>query len=344
MLTNKLNNAGPMVISLQGAELTTAEKTLLPHHNIGGIILFSRNFENKPQITKLIDDIKSINPNIIVMVDHEGGAVWRFNNHQFNNPGAMNKLGELYDTNPIESLKLSHRYGYQIALELKECGIDLNLAPIIDLNHNNVSTVIGNRAFHANPHIVAQLTAKFIQGQQEAGMHAVGKHFPGHGAIVADSHLTTAIDNRAFATIANQDLQAFKILIEGDPELDIPANSLPAIMPAHVIYSQVDANPAGFSKKWLQDILRTQLNFQGTIISDCLSMQAVGDFANLSQNQTLINSLQDKLKLSPQQATNLFISQTAIAAGCNLVIFNKLHGDELKSLLTSVRPNSINHC
>ena len=324
-------NPGSIIISLKSTSLDSEEQQILNHKNIGGVILFTRNFESKPQIIELVTAIKQINPNVIIMIDHEGGRVWRFKNEEFTNPGPMQPLVILYDTEPHTALTKAYQYGYQIASDLLQCGIDLNLAPVIDLNHDNISSVIGERAFHSNPTIVAELATQFIKGQQDAGMQAVGKHFPGHGAILADSHLTTAIDQRKQEEIFDQDLKAFRLLIEH--------NSLPAIMPAHVIYQEIDSKPAGCSRIWLQDILRGQLNFNGAIISDCLSMQAAQEFA--LSNQKDIDSIIEKLNAinqhpTQEQAINLMITKEALQAGCDLVIFNKLYDSDLKHLLDNL--------
>lgn len=323
----------PIVISLENKSLSEQEQQILTHKHIGGLILFTRNFESKQQITSLVTNIKKINSNILIMVDHEGGKVWRFKQDQeFTNPGPMRKIGKLYDKDPAAALTQAYNSGYQIASDLLACGIDLNLAPVVDLDHNNISSVIGDRAFHADPQIVAALAAQFIQGQQTAGMQlAVGKHFPGHGAISADSHLMTAIDNRSQAEIFSQDVEAFRILIE--------KYNLPAIMPSHVIYPAIDNRPAGFSKKWLQNILREQLKFNGIIISDCLSMKAAQEF--IDQND--IEAFQQKLLAEKHQIINLLATKEALEAGCNLVIFNGIYNQDLKHLLDNLDYLSISN-
>ena len=308
-----MTKPGPIIISLEGKKLTEQEQQILSHKNIGGLILFTRNFENKAQIITLITSIKTINPNILIMIDHEGGRVWRFKNEKFSNPGAMQPLGKLFDTNPELALNTAFNYGKQIAIDLLACGIDLNLAPVLDLDHNGISSVIGDRAFHADPEIVALLAEQFIKGQQAAGMQAVGKHFPGHGAIQADTHTEIAIDNRSYQKIMDQDLKSFKLLID--------QNILPAVMPAHVVYEQIDLNPAGFSSKWLQDILRNTLGFKGAIISDCLSMKAAQKFI--------------PEPLEPKEL-NIRLANLALTAGCDLVIFNSLYGKNLLHLLDSL--------
>lgn len=341
---NVLNsNLGPIIISLKASKLDLQEKTILTHNNVGGVILFARNFKNKPQISQLTAEIKTINPNILIMVDHEGGNVWRFKNKSFPNPGSMQQFGELYDINPSQALNKVYNCGYQIANDLLSCGVDLNLAPILDLASKNpdgsyVSSVIGKlgRSFHNQPNIVATLAARFIQGQRAAGMQAVGKHFPGHGSTASDTHLTTTIDTRTKEEIFNYDLEPFRLLIMGDPNLEISPNTLPAVMPAHVIYPAIDSKPAGCSEIWLKNILKKQLQFNGTIISDCLSMHAAQEFVKQSNTQEEISAIMSNLNITKQQAINLIITKESLQAGCNLVIFNNLHDQDLKQLLDNL--------
>ncbi len=333
------SNLGSIVISLQHPELTLEEQIILPHKSIGGVILFTRNFSNKQQLIKLISSIRKINKDIIIMVDQEGGEVWRFKNSEFKNPGPMCSLGKLYVEDPKEALLKAYKIGQEIATDLIACDIDLNLAPVLDLDHDNISTVIGDRAIHHDPIIVAKIAAEFIKGQKSVGVQSIGKHFPGHGAIKADTHFTTAIDNRNKSEILNLDLEVFKLLIKGDPELHILPNTLHGIMPAHVIYSDVDpVNPAGFSKIWLQDILRDSLNFKGIIISDCLSMQASQEFVTNKLQNTSHKILKSKdLKITnSQQLHNLIATKEALDAGCDLVIFNGIYNQDLLNLLDNL--------
>ena len=268
------------------------------------------------------------------MIDHEGGKVWRFNSKEFPNPGPMKQLGELYNKDPKAALEHAYNLGKMIATDLLACNINLNLAPILDLDHNSISSVIGDRALHSDPNIVAIISYKFIQGQAAVGMKAVGKHFPGHGAIKTDTHLEVSIDPRSTEEIFNTDLVPFLKLIQGDPILGIPPESLPGLMPAHIIYPAVDQiNPTGFSEKWLKDILRNQLGFKGVIISDCLSMQAAQKFHDNSKE--IIKHLFELTNIigSTSQMKNLALTRQALLAGCDLVIFNGLHEQELEHLL-----------
>lgn len=330
---------GSMVIGIQDYALTKIEQSILNEYpdNIGGIILFSHNFQNKSQLVKLVTSIRNINPNWVIMVDHEGGSVWRFKSSDFPNPGAMQDLGKLYDKDPLAALELAYNRGQTIAKDLIAVDIDLNLAPVIDLDHNGISSVIANRAIHSNPNVVAILAAKFIQGQASMGMQSVAKHFPGHGSISADTHLIQGSDPRSRSTIFSQDLLPFIKLIHGDPELNINPATLAGIMPAHIIYPDIDPiNPAGFSKIWLQTILREQLKFTGVIISDCLSMRAAQAFWDKHRSATAFTPNPDLDEYSSQQHKNLELIQYAVAAGCDLVIFNQIYAQELKQLLSKI--------
>ncbi|SFV88002.1 Beta N-acetyl-glucosaminidase [hydrothermal vent metagenome] len=252
---------GSIMMDVSGLILSEKEKTQLVNPSIGGVILFSRNFENIHQMKSLIQSIRLANQNLLIAVDHEGGRVQRFK-EGFTHIPAMAKLGEVYDQKPDRALEQAHACGYVLAAELLSIGIDFSFTPVLDLDHGN-SSVIGDRAFHSNPSVVVKLATALIEGMHEAGMKCVGKHFPGHGFVVADSHLDLPIDKRSMEEIA-QDMSIFK---------DLAHHGLDAVMPAHVVYSEVDDKPAGFSSKWLQEILQEKLGFSGVIFSDDLSMQ-----------------------------------------------------------------------
>lgn len=261
---------GPVMVDLEGTELTADERELLKHPLVGGVILFTRNFVDAEQVQELVLSIRACRSPILIAVDQEGGRVQRFRSG-FSKLPPMGNIGKVYDKNKEEAFSYAVLVGQLMASEMVALGIDISFAPVLDLNHG-VSEIIGNRAFHSDPEIAAQLIHHFISGMHRAGMGATGKHFPGHGAVVADSHLAIPEDARPFDEIAALDLIPFKLL----------ANELQAIMPAHIIYSQVDPLPAGFSPFWLQKILRQQLGFKGVIFSDDLSMEGaagIGDFA-----------------------------------------------------------------
>ena len=260
----------PIMMDLSGLTLSKIEKIQLAQPSIGGVILFSRNFKNIAQVQALIESIRAINPNLLIAVDHEGGRVQRFR-EGFTHLPAMAKLGKSYNNNPQLALQQAQACGWILAAELLAIGVDFSFTPVLDLDYGN-SCVIGDRAFHSNPPTVIKLADALIAGMHQAGMKCVGKHFPGHGFVAADSHLDLPIDQRAMAEIA-PDISVFKGLI----------NSLDAIMPAHVVYSQVDDKPAGFSSKWIKDILQIQLGFSGVVFSDDLSMQGAHFIADIAQ-------------------------------------------------------------
>ncbi len=262
---------GPLMIDLEGTELSAKERILLEHSAVGGVILFTRNYKDLETLKALIKDIRATcNRPVLIAVDHEGGRVWRFQD-SFTKLPAAKRYGELYAQNKAQGLELARNAGWVMASELLDCGIDLSLAPVLDLD-KGISAVIGDRAFGSEPELIACMAGAFIEGMNKVGMAATGKHFPGHGSCAPDSHIAEAVDPRSYESILSEDLVPFKVL--GD--------KLAAIMPAHVIYSAIDTVPAGFSRRWLQDILRKELQFKGAIISDCLSMKGAaamgGDF------------------------------------------------------------------
>ena len=260
---------GVLMIDIAGDKLTAADINLIQQAQVGGVILFARNIVSPEQVRKLCDEIRYHNADILIGVDQEGGRVARLR-EGFTPLPAMGKLGELFDHDPIKALKLAYDCGYLMATEVLAVGIDMSFAPVLDIN--GISQVIGDRSFHPTPKGVIALASEFMQGMHKAGMATTGKHFPGHGSIAPDSHVADAIDTRCYDDIKAVDLQPFMQTL---PWLN-------ALMPAHVIFSEVDDKPAGFSKIWLQDILRQQMGFTGVIFSDDLSMKAAhvaGDVA-----------------------------------------------------------------
>ena len=260
---------GPIMMDVSGLTLTDTEKTQLLKPSIGGVILFARNYESRAQVQALIAEIRQVRDELLIAVDHEGGRVQRFRTG-FTHLPAMAALGKVYDQNPTLAKQQALACGVVLAYELLEIGVDFSFAPVLDLDYEH-SSVIGDRAFHANPSVVAELAGALVEGMHLAGMKSVGKHFPGHGFVKLDSHLELPIDTRSFEQMA-PDMAAFEMMIN---------QGLDAVMPAHVIYQQVDSQPAGFSAKWLQDILRTQLGFDGVIFSDDLSMQGAHFIAKI---------------------------------------------------------------
>ncbi|TAK65046.1 beta-N-acetylhexosaminidase [Methylobacter sp.] len=254
---------GPIMLDVAGLTLTQVEKEKINHPNTGAVILFSRNYQNPEQVTELINSIRAArNGDILIAVDQEGGRVQRFQQGFTRLPPASS-----YTQEP----ELAESAGWLMAAELLAVGVDFSFAPVLDIDCG-VSEIIGNRSFSTDPTLATRLSSLFRKGMDEAGMAATGKHFPGHGAVALDSHLTLPVDERDLDSIRAKDLLPFKQLI---------AEGLEGIMPAHVVYPKVDPNPAGFSPFWIQQILRKELKFNGTVFSDDLSMEgaaSVGDF------------------------------------------------------------------
>ena len=253
---------GPVMLDVVGLSLNEDDMRRIAHPLTGGVILFARNYENRVQLATLTEEIRALRDDILIAVDHEGGRVQRFRGDGFTTLPPMRKLGELWDEDVLLSTRVATSIGYVIGCELRAAGVDLSFTPVLDLDYG-VSKVIGDRALHSDPRVVTLLAKSLNHGLALAGMANCGKHFPGHGFVEADSHLAMPVDPRALAEILGADAQPYSWL----------GLSLSAIMPAHVVYPQVDDKPAGFSRIWLQNILRDQLGFNGLIFSDDLSME-----------------------------------------------------------------------
>lgn len=267
---------GPVMLDIAGTQLTDDDRKRLMHPLTGGVILFTRNFESRKQLTALTDEIRSLRtPRLLIAADHEGGRVQRFR-EDFTRLPAMRELGKIWDKNPARARKLAKQVGFVLAAELLVSGVDLCFAPVLDIDYGQ-SSVIGDRAFHRNPQVIADLAHNLMLGLKSAGMQAVGKHFPGHGYIQADSHLEESVDQRPYVDIEMEDMVPFQRMID---------YGLNGIMAAHVIYPQVDNYPAGFSRIWLQDKLRGELRFEGCIFSDDLSMQGAKYFKSITERVT----------------------------------------------------------
>ncbi|WP_428610273.1 beta-N-acetylhexosaminidase [Sedimenticola sp.] len=278
---------GPLMLDLQGAALTDDEREWLRHPAAGGVILFSRNYESPGQVAALIEEIHALrSPPLLVAVDQEGGRVQRFREGFTRLPPAA-WFGELNRINAKKAKDTAQRIGWLMAAELRAVGVDFSFAPVLDLGLG-LSSVIGDRAFGSKPLIVAELAHAWMIGTHEAGMAAVGKHFPGHGGVTEDSHCELPVDHRPVGDLMMEDLLPFQRMID---------YGLDAIMPAHVIYDQADPELAGFSRFWLQHILRDQLGFHGVIFSDDLTMAAAEGAGNYAQR-----------------------AQAALAAGCDMVL------------------------
>lgn len=264
------------MLDVAGLSLTDQDRLLLANKQVGGLILFSRNYESPAQLQALVKDIRRCNPDILIAVDQEGGRVQRFKDG-FTRLPPMAVLGELYETAPTKAIDYSRELGWLMAAELLAYEIDISFAPVLDLNFG-CSGVIGDRAFANDADTVTRLAGAFIAGMREAGMAATGKHFPGHGGVSADSHTDIPVDSRSLIEIQQQDIQPFQVLIK---------QGLDAVMPAHVIYRDIDSNPAGFSAYWIQEQLRQQLDFSGVVFSDDLTMEGAsvaGGFAKRAEH------------------------------------------------------------
>jgi beta-N-acetylhexosaminidase len=267
---------GPLMIDLAGTEVAADDRDLLAHPLVGGVILFTRNYVDSAQLSALVADIHAArSPPLIVAVDHEGGRVQRFRKDGFSVLPASRRIGHEFDLDSRKGLELSRRMGWLMAAELRAHGVDLSFAPCVDLEYG-LSEVIGDRSFHAQANIVSQLAVAYMHGMRDAGMAATAKHFPGHGAVVADSHVAFPVDRRPLVDMED-DLMPYRRLI---------ANGLPAVLAAHVIYPDVDDAPASASPRWINGVLRGELGFKGVVFTDDMSMKgatAAGDVVTRSR-------------------------------------------------------------
>lgn len=290
----------PVILDVAGQQLTPADRRRLAHPLVGGVIHFARNWHNRAQLAALNAEIKAIRPDLLISVDHEGGRVQRFRTDGFTHLPPMRNLGELWMRDAPGATAAAAACGYVLGAELRACGVDLSFTPVLDLDWQEEgpghpggsrSKVIGDRAFHRDPRVVALLARSLMHGLLLAGMANCGKHFPGHGFVRADSHTDIPVDRRSLKAILADDVAPYGWLMPG----------LASVMPAHVIYPRVDARPAGFSQRWLNDILRGQLGFTGAIFSDDLSMAGA--------------RLVDGREVSHAEA-----AVVALNAGCDLVL------------------------
>jgi beta-N-acetylhexosaminidase len=262
------------IVDIDGPILTPEDHQVISHPAVCGVIFFTRNFTDAEQLHELVRTIRMFKPNALICVDHEGGRVQRFRDTFTELPSA-GSIGQLYDSDPLAAEELAYQCGWLLASELLAFDIDFSFAPVVDVDRQRCE-VIGNRAFHQQESIVSLLAGHSIRGMHDAGMATVIKHFPGHGSVSADSHLSLPIDQREFAEIERSDLRPFR---------DLCAQA-DAVMPAHIAYTKVDEYAAGFSRTWLDRVLRQQLGFKGVIISDDLSMAgaaSAGDICDRAQ-------------------------------------------------------------
>ncbi|ROH88366.1 beta-N-acetylhexosaminidase [Pseudomethylobacillus aquaticus] len=278
---------GPIMLDVVGTELTDDDIRRLQHPLVGGVILFARNYTSCAQLKALTASIHAVRqPPLLIGVDHEGGRVQRFRDG-FTRIPPMREFGKIWDQHPKRARQLAEAAGWILAAELRAHGVDFSFTPVLDMDYGE-SLVIGDRAFHADTQAIHELAFALMQGLRKGGMAAVGKHFPGHGFVVADSHVAMPVDERSFDRIAEADLQPFRRMID---------DGIPAIMPAHVIYAAVDDKPAGFSERWLQKVLRQRLGFNGAIFSDDLTMEAASAGGDVTTR-----------------------AQAALQAGCDMVL------------------------
>jgi len=253
---------GPVISNVEGVSLSAEDRHFLQHSALGGIILFERNYQSLQQLKQLIADMRAVRDDLLIVVDQEGGRVQRFQAEFTRLPAAV-EYGRRYQQDPQHALAYTEQMAYTMASELLDIGVNLSFAPVLDVDRAG-SSVIGERSFSSDPAQVLALGGAYIKGMRRAGMPATGKHFPGHGAVRADSHVELPEDNRDYAEIVAIDLLPFSAL----------AQQLAGIMPAHVLFPKVDNVPAGFSRIWLQDILREKIGFNGVVFSDDLNMHA----------------------------------------------------------------------
>ena len=288
----------PLIIDVAGTALTKADRRRVKHPLTGGIILFGRNWKDRAHLSALCDEIKDVRADLLICVDHEGGRVQRFRTDGFTHLPPMRALGELWMKDAMTATNAASACGYVLASELRACGIDFSFTPVLDLDWGD-SGVIGDRAFARDPRMTALLAKSLMHGLLKAGMANCGKHFPGHGFVTADSHTEIPVDKRNLKAILADDAAPYEWL----------NTTLTSVMPAHVVYPKVDSRPAGFSSKWLGDILRHQLGFTGAIFSDDLSMAGA----------RLIDG---------QQVSYTEAGVAALTAGCDMVLLCNQSVDE----------------
>jgi len=293
---------GPIIVSIEGKKLSEDDRNTLRHDLIGGVILFSENYKNREQLMELVRSIKTVkSPELIVCVDQEGGRVQRFRQGFYKLP-SFNELGSIYNQTKEKGLRASFLAAQVTALELMDVGIDFSFSPVIDIDHG-LSDIIGDRSFHSNPEIVAELSNSYINGLKSIGMKAVVKHFPGHGGVTLDSHIVKPIDERSLNDLGN-DLIPFQSLFNKD---------VSAIMTAHICFPSIDTSMVTFSEYWLNDLLRQKFQFQGLVFSDDLSMAATEEVGLMGERINL-----------------------ALSSGCDVVICCHMK-DQMDLIIESVQ-------
>ncbi len=288
----------PVILDVAGLSLDADDRRRLAHPLTGGLVLFARNWQSRTQLVELCAEVKTIRADLLICVDHEGGRVQRFRTDGYTSIAPMRALGELWmddggsgaGIGAMRAMEAATAAGFVIGSELRACGVDLSFAPVLDLDHGP-SAVIGDRAFHRDPRVVAMLGRGVMEGLLQSGMKSCGKHYPGHGWVAADSHTDVPLDTRPLDTILADDARPFEWL----------AGTLASVMPAHVVYERVDPLPAGFSARWLRDILRVQFAFDGAVFSDDLDMAGAR-------------------RIGGTDFTHVDAARMALVAGCDLVL------------------------
>jgi len=310
---------GPVMLDVVDKELNAEDVKRLQNPLVGGVILFSRNFESPAQLKALTASIHAVRqPPLLISVDHGGGRVQRFQDG-FTKIPPMREFGKIWDDNPKKAKALAEEAGWILAAELRAHGVDFSFTPVLDMDYGE-SQVIGNRAFHLKAQAIHELAYALMHGLRRGGMPAVGKHFPGHGFVVADSHVAIPVDDREFDEIAQNDLQPFRQMID---------DGIQAIMPAHVIYPKVDEKPAGFSPRWLQKVLRERLGFDGVIFSDDLSMEGAGVAGDVTARAlAALNAGCDMVLLcnQPDKADELLANLKWDMTGASRARLARMHG------------------
>jgi beta-N-acetylhexosaminidase len=267
---------GPLMVDIAGTELTADDARVLIHPMVGSVILFSRNYRDVAQVTALTASIRALRaPHLLIGVDHEGGRVQRFR-EGFTALPPSRLLGRRYDEDRREGLRLTQSVGWLMASELRAVGVDFSFAPCVDLDYG-VSEIIGDRAFHSDADAVGALSVAYMAGMRDAGMPAIAKHFPGHGAVVADSHVALPVDRREYPDL-EADIRPYRVLMQ---------NHLPAIMAAHVVFPRIDELPASLSQRWVTGVLREELKFHGCVFADDLTMAGAAAFGGIIERTHL---------------------------------------------------------
>lgn len=324
---------GPVMLDIEGLQLTADDKKRLLHPLTGGVILFTRNFFSYQQLTSLIAEIRALrSPSLLIAVDHEGGRVQRFQ-QDFTRLPAMRELGKIWDKQAGRAKHLAQQVGYILAAELKASGIDLSFTPVLDIDYGQ-SCIIGDRAFHREPQAIADLAHYLMLGLKSAGVMAVGKHFPGHGYIRTDTHVEVTVDHRAYVDIEMDDLIPFRQMIDF---------GLAGVMSAHITYPKVDKNPASFSSKWLKDILRGELQFDGCVFSDDLSMQGAAYFGGIvTRAESALKAGCDMILVcnNPQSVDELLTGLQWDVPVVSLVRMMRMHGKQHNPAITELRESA----